>query len=175
MINTEKTTENLSKRLLMREAAEVKKGTKDFTNDYMCSYQGASNNPIIMQIAESVCEKIRSGQYQEYSRYDGFGIYYQTDVTVDFPVIDGFNPTKDLDFDELYRQIDRLLRENSLGHYHCDGSIVPWEGDTDYTINLHDNRRPPITWEEAVEDAIILDSPKADAFPTMLMDDGLPF
>lgn len=110
--------------------------------------QGASNDPIIKQIAESVCEKVRNGQYYEYSRYDHYGIYYLTDVSVDFPVGKDFNPAKDIDYDELDQEIDRALQENAFTYYHTNGGVAPGEGDTEYIIHLADDRRPSKSWAE---------------------------
>ena len=110
--------------------------------------QAASNKPIIKQIAESICEKIREGQYEEYSRYDGFGIYYLTEVKVVFPMGIEFNPEKDVDYEELDSEIDRILYENSFTYYHTSGGVVPEQGDTEFILYLYDDRRPPVSWDE---------------------------
>lgn len=110
--------------------------------------QAASNKPIIKQMAESVREKIRKGQYKEYSRYDGFGIYYLTEVKLDFPVGIEFNPEKDVDYEELDCEIDRILHESSFTYYHTSGGVAPEKGDKELILYLYDDRRPPVSWDE---------------------------
>lgn len=131
------------------------------------------NNILISNV---LCQRLKDGSYMENTHYDGFGIYYLTDISIRFPEGTDYLPVGDTDYKELYCEIDNTLRERGLSHYSVAGCFVPKEGDKVLTIRLEDDRRPPISWDECEskqEQSSIL--PGYNHSTQELMDDGLPF
>ena len=121
----------------------IKNANRELTHDSgrELNAQGSFKSPM-MTIANDVCEKVRNGEYQEFSRCDDYGVLYLTAVSTSLP--EGI----ERDFTELDVAIDNALKENSLFHYRYGGMVFPDEEDNEITIYLEDDRRPSVYWDE---------------------------